>query len=248
MKSLYILFFLLLFVACAEKEELTANEIVSKAIATACSGNCGQAEIDFVFRKVKYKSVREKGKYQLERNFVDSIGAIRDVVSNNGFTRFVNDSLQKITDTTASKYAESINSVHYFVQLPFGLNTTAAKKALLGEATIKEKEYYEIGVTFSEEGGGTDFEDKFVYWIDKKTFHVDYLAYSYAVNGGGVRFREAYNPRVVEGIRFVDYNNYKPASLEIPLTDMDALFQQNELKLLSKIETENVQVTLLNEK
>ena len=102
-------------------------------------------------------------------------------------------------------------------------------------------------MTFSKEGGGTDFEDTFVYWIAKTTYHVDYLAYSYAVEGGGIRFREAYNPRTVEGIRFVDYNNYKPASLAIPLTDLDSIFQQNELELLSKIETENVEVRLLGE-
>ncbi len=245
MKSLSILLLTVILFSCQEKETLTANAIVDKTITEACGGNCDQAEINFVFRKVKYKSVREHGKYQLERNFIDSIGAVRDVVSNNGFKRFINDSLQQLADTTASKYAETVNSVHYFAQLPNGLNAPAAKKELLGEAKISGKEYYEIGVTFREEGGGTDFEDKFVYWINKETFHVDYLAYSYAVNGGGVRFREAYNPRVVEGIRFVDYNNYMPASLKIPLTDLDSLFQQNELELLSKIETENVEVTLL---
>lgn len=245
MKTSYILLLALILVACEEKEPLTANSIVAKAIEKSCNGNCNQAEIDFVFRNVKYKSIREGESYQFERSFVDSIGNVRDVLSNQGFTRYRNDSLQMLADSIAQKYTESVNSVHYFAQLPFGLNAPAAKKELLGKTIIKDKEYYEIGVTFSEEGGGTDFEDKFVYWIDKDTFHVDYLAYSYAVNGGGIRFREAYNPRVVEGIRFVDYNNYKVASLETPLTDLDVLFQKNELELLSKIETENVEVRLL---
>jgi len=246
MKSFYILLLFVILVACEEKKTLTANTIVDNAIAEACSGNCEYAQLDFVFRELNYKSIREGAHFQYERNFIDSTGTIRDVLSNTGFKRFVNDSLQQIADSTAQKYAESVNSVHYFVQLPYGLNAPAANKELLGEATINAKEYYEIGVTFNEKGGGTDFEDTFVYWVDKNTFHVDYLAYSYAVNGGGVRFREAYNPRVVEGIRFVDYNNYKPASLETSLTDLDSLFQKNELTLLSKIETENVEVTLLN--
>ena len=247
MKNYYILLLAIILVACEEKSSLTANTIIDKAIDASCQGNCDYAEIDFVFRKVKYKSIREGERFQYERNFVDSIGNVRDVLTNDGFTRYINDSLQIIADSTAQKYAESVNSVHYFAQLPYGLNAAAAKKELLGEATIKDKNYYKIGVTFSEEGGGTDFEDKFMYWVDKETFQLDYLAYSYAVNGGGVRFREAYNPRIVEGIRFVDYNNYKPESLETPLTDLDALFQQNQLKLLSKIETENVQVTLLKD-
>lgn len=248
MKSCYILLLAIISVSCEEKPTLTANTIIDKAIEASCQGKCDYAELNFVFRKVKYKSIREGELFQYERNFTDSIWKLRDVLSNKGFTRYINDSLQELADTTAQKYSESLNSVHYFAQLPFGLNAPSANKELLGEAIITDKEYYEIGVTFSEVGGGTDFEDKFVYWIDKNTFLVDYLAYSYTVNGGGIRFREAYNPRVVEGIRFVDYNNYKPASLETSLTDLDALFQQNKLELLSKIETEQVAVTLLKQK
>jgi Family of unknown function (DUF6503) len=248
MKTLYILCLTLIFVACEEKETLTAETIIDKAISEACSGNCTSAELNFVFRKVRYKSVRENGSYRFERNIIDSTGNYLDILTNNGFQRYRNDTLQVLADTTAQKYAESVNSVHYFAQLPFGLHAPAAKKELLGEATIHNNKYYEIGVTFSEEGGGTDFEDKFVYWVNQETFHVDYLAYSYATNGGGIRFREAYNPRVVKGIRFVDYNNYKPARLDISLTKMDSLFLENELTLLSKIETENVQVTLLDKK
>ena len=101
-----------------------------------------------------------------------------------------------------------------------------------------------MGVSFTEEGGGTDFDDTFVYWIHKENYTVDYLAYQYAVDDGGIRFREAYNPRIVNGIRFVDYNNYKPETLDIPLTELDAQFEKGVLKLLSKIETESVGVQL----
>jgi hypothetical protein len=38
-----------------------------------------------------------------------------------------------------------------------------------------------------------DFDDEYMYWI-KDTRKVDYLAYSYHVNDGGVRFRAAFNP------------------------------------------------------
>ncbi len=247
MKTISILFLTLVLFSCEQKEPLTANEIIDKAIEASCNGNCDFAEIQFIFRKMKYKSVRKGNQFQYERNFIDSTGNVRDVLSNNQFARYINDSLHIVGDSIARNYAENVNSVHYFAQLPYGLNASAAKKELLGEATIKGKEYYEIGVTFTEEGGGSDYEDNFVYWINKENFFVGYLAYNYAVNGGGVRFREAYNPRIVENIRFVDYNNYKPESLETPLTDLDSLFQQNQLNLLSKIENEQVEVTLLNE-
>jgi len=54
--------------------------------------------------------------------------------------------------------------------------------------------------------------------------------------------------RVVKGIRFVDYNNYKTDNLDIVLTDLDRLFTEGELKLLSKIETESVGVVLTGSK
>jgi hypothetical protein len=115
----------------------------------------------------------------------------------------------------------------------------------MDETNIKNELYFKIKVTFGQEGGGTDFDDEFLYWIHKTNFTVDYLAYSYATNGGGIRYREAYNPRVIEGIRFVDYNNYKPSNLEFSLDELSVLFEKGALKLLSKIETENVRVSIL---
>lgn len=245
MRHLSIVFIILSILSCKEKETpVTAQKVVDTAIMTSCSGNCEHATIDFRFRDRSYKSIRQGGSYQFERITNDSTGVVRDVLTNDGFQRFLNDSLVTVVDSMAVKYTSSVNSVHYFVQLPFGLNAQAAHKELLGEAIIKDEPYYEIGVHFSEEGGGTDFEDNFVYWIHKENYTVDYLAYSYATDGGGVRFREAYNVRVIEGIRFVDYNNYGVESLDTPLTDLDTEFLSGNLKLLSKIETEEISVQL----
>lgn len=256
MKNVVILFLFFVVISCKEQtekneqvianKELTAQDIIDKAIEKSCNGNCNQAEITFTFRENSYRSKRLKGAFELERVAKDSIGVVRDQLTNEGFTRSVNDVELKIADTTAKKLSNSVNSVHYFVQLPYGLNDAAVQKKLVGTDTIKDISYYEIEVTFKEEGGGTDYDDVFVYWINKERFTVDYLAYKYEVNGGGIRFREAYNPRTIEGIRFVDYNNYKTDNLQIPLTQLDDLFEKNELALLSKIKTENVSVKLLN--
>ncbi|MEM7186528.1 MAG: DUF6503 family protein, partial [Bacteroidota bacterium] len=227
MKLPSILLMGLWIAGCAEKETpLTAQAIVDKAIAVSCSDNCEKATIDFTFRDRCYVSKRDGGSFQFERITSDSTGVTHDILSNAGFQRFKNDTLVQVVDTMATRYANSVNSVHYFAQLPFGLNDGAVQKELLGEAMIHGEPYHEVGVSFTQEGGGTDFQDKFVYWIHKSRFTVDYLAYSYETDGGGIRFREAYNERVVNGIRFVDYNNYKPQSLEIELTSLDQLFQQ----------------------
>ncbi len=253
MKYLFPIFIsILFFFSCVENKEvkphqkhLTAQAIIDKAIDISCQGNCDQVAIEFIFRDRIYKSKRSQGDYLLERFKTDSLDVIHDMLSNSGLKRFINDSLVTVPDSMAINIGDGVNSVHYFAQLPYGLNSGAVHKKLLGEDTINGKTYYEIEVTFSEEGGGTDFDDRFVYWIHKKDFTVDFLAYKYATNGGGMRFREAYNVRTVKGIRFVDYNNYKPKSLEYKLEDLDNLFEKEELKLLSKIETEDVKVDIL---
>jgi hypothetical protein len=246
MKTLTILCVsVITLISCQEKETpLTAQRIVDQAIQASCNGLCEHATIDFTFRDRCYVSTRAKNGYTLERITADSTGVTHDILTNAGFSRFKNDTLIQVPDSMATRYSNSVNSVHYFAQLPYGLNDAAAQKELLGEATIKGQPYFEVGVSFKQEGGGTDFQDKFVYWIHKENYTVDYLAYSYETDEGGIRFREAYNVRYVDGIRFADYNNYKPKSLDINLTDLDALFEKGELKLLSKIETESVGVML----
>jgi len=233
--------------SCEERQpSLTAQNIVDKAIENACQGRCESAIVQFDFRKRQYRSERRGGAYRFERITSDSLGILKDILSNEGFSRYRNDSLVILPDSMSVKYGNSVNSVHYFAQLPYGLNAEAVQKKLLGEDVIKQQPYYEIEVRFSEEGGGADFEDTFVYWIHKEKFTVDYLAYAYATDGGGIRFREAYNPRVVAGLRFVDYNNFKPASLDVALKDLDQLFESGALQLLSKIETEGVNVELVD--
>ena len=248
MKFIFIIFSFVLLFSCNQKKKtkvLTAQEIVNKAITVSCQGNCDQATIEFTFRDRQYKSTRNLGKYQLERFKIDSLGVIHDVLSNDGLNRYINDSLVIVPDSMVTRISDGVNSVHYFTQLPYGLNSAAVHKKLLGEGQIKGNNYLKIEVTFSEKGGGTDFDDRFVYWIHKENFTVDYLAYSYATSGGGMRFREAYNIRTIEGVRFVDYNNYKPNSLEVKLENLDELFEKEELKLLSKIENKGIKVTLL---
>ncbi len=244
MKYVILIVFPIILGCKQPPKSLSAKEIIDKAIAAHCSGNCNNSAITFSFRDKEYRSIKNNGLFQYERIQRTGDRMIRDVLSNAGFKRFVNDSLIILSNEMATKYSNSVNSVHYFVQLPYGLNAPAVKKELLGESTVKGKLYYEIGISFNEEDGGTDFEDKFVYWISKDDFSLDYLSYSYSVNGGGIRFREAYNKRVVNGITFLDYNNYRPDNLDVDLVDLDDLFQQEKLQLISKIELRNINVSM----
>ena len=178
----YIIYFLIFgttLTSCVKEKTLSAHDIVDNTIKISGGEKYLTAEIDFDFRDIHYRSVRESGKFQYERNFNDSLGSIKDVLNNDGFHRFVNNEITEIPDSMAVKYTSSVNSVHYFALLPFGLNDAAVNKSSLEDVTINTKLYYKIKVWFSQDGGGEDFEDVFIYWIDKEAFKVDYIAYSY---------------------------------------------------------------------
>lgn len=247
MKFLLLIGILIISYSCKQEEkQLTAQQIIDKTIENAGGAKYKAATIQFTFRDVKYSSQRENGNYQLTRTSTDSLGETRDVLTNLGFERYANGTKLILPDSTATKYANSVNSVHYFVQLPHGLNDPAVNKELVGEAEIDDKKYYEVKVTFAKEGGGTDHEDEYMYWIAKEGFTVDYLAYKFYTGKGGIRFRKAYNPRMVNGIRFVDYENYKLEPWEaVDLQNVEELFKTGKLELLSKIETEAISVSFL---
>lgn len=221
----------------------TAQGIVDKAIQAAGGNVISNASIQFKFRNFYYRARREKGLRIFERCTDLECVAQRDVIQADGsFVRFRESVAQEIPDSMGVKYASSVNSVHYFSVLPYGLNDAAVLKTYDGETTIHKEPYYRIVVTFKIEGGGEDFQDQYTYWIHKETFKVDYLAYNYKVNEGGTRFRVAYNERYINGVRIVDYKNYKPMEQFPPLRELATLYENEKLILLSEIELEDVTV------
>jgi hypothetical protein len=237
--SLIVLFVSIVFCSC---DSNSAQKIVNKAIEAHGGKKFEEIRIEFDFRNRHYTSTRDGGIFTYTREFTDSTGRIKDVLTNDSFHREVNGTRSAITDERAKAFSNSVNSVIYFALLPYGLNDPAVRKSYLGESTIKEKAYHLIKVTFDEEGGGKDFEDVFLFWINVENFRVDHFAYSYQSDGGGIRFREAINPRVVEGILFQDYNNFKPTSDTVTLEEMKELFESTGLEKMSVINLENVEV------
>ena len=242
-KYILILVAIVLFTNCTEHKEINAQTITDNAITVSGGDKIKNSTINFDFRNRHYKAVRNNGNFQFERQFKDSLNNITDVLSNDGYKRFINNELVKVADSMIPRYSASVNSVHYFSVLPFGLNDAAVNKEFLNDVEIKGNTYHKIKITFNQEGGGEDFEDVFVYWINTKTFKTDYIAYSYIESDGvGLRFREAFNERFVNGIRFVDYNNYKATDTENSVLKLDEHYKNNTLKFLSKIELKQIKV------
>jgi len=236
---------LVLFSCVNSKSKNPADGIIDKAIEVSGGDIFSNSTIDFDFRNRHYKAVRNNGLFEFEREFQDTLGTFKDVLSNSGYERYLNNEPYQVHDTMSVKYARSVNSVHYFSILPYGLNDESVNKTYLEKVTIKDQEYHKIKVTFSENGGGEDYDDVFLYYINTNSSKLDYFSYLYYVDGGGIRFREAYNERYVKGLRFVDYKNFKPEQEDADLNILDSLYQIEKLKLLSKIELENISVKQL---
>lgn len=245
--SLSCLSILLLF-ACKMQKNGTANnqktltkadKILAKTITAHGGKKYDQAHYEFVFRKNKYSFKNDGSQYRYTAVKMKDGQKIVDVLDNNNFTRTINGNPTRLSEKQSKGYTGALNSVIYFATLPHKLQDPAVNLSYIGTTQIKGKNYEILEVNFDEEGGGTDHDDEFYYWISTTTNLIDYLAYNYQVNGGGVRFRSAYNTRKVDGIIFQDYVNYK-AEVGTSLADLPKLLEVNKLKKLSVIETENV--------
>jgi hypothetical protein len=244
MNKTLMIVILLGLISCKQNKatKISAQQIVDKSIEVSGGELYKTNDISFDFRDRKYILQRIDGKKILRRITKNDTLDLVDVKTATGFERYVDGKLAQIPDSLANSYANSVNSVHYFAYLPYGLNDSAVIKEYLDEVVIKDKKYYKIKVTFKQENGGDDFDDVYIYWFNTKSYKPDYLAYEFHVNDGGLRFREAFNERIVNGIRFVDYINFKPIKDSESIYGIDSLFEKGELEVLSKIELKNITV------
>ncbi|WP_187269391.1 DUF6503 family protein [Algibacter pacificus] len=219
---------------------LTKSEKILNETIRAHGGNLYKtAKYSFVFRGNTFQFINDGSNYEYTKTYKKGDSLIKDVLKNGVFTRTVDNTAITLSEKDIASGSGTINSVIYFATLPYKLNDDAVNSKYIENTTIKGKTYDVIEITFNQDGGGEDHDDEYYYWINTNTKKIDYLAYNYSVNKGGVRFRRAYNKRVVNGITFQDYVNYK-APVGTPLKDLPTLFEANQLTELSKINTEDV--------
>ena len=253
MKHTVILFWILtslilVLQACQQKsdnsEKSQAQQIVDMAIQEGGMSVLEHASASFNFRNRTYTYDRAGSEYTYRRIFKDTVGqTITDILTNEGLQRLIDDSPAELTEKRRNAYANSVNSVIYFAFLPYFLNDAAVIKNYAGQEIIKGVEYYKIKVNFQQEGGGKDFEDVFYYWFQVDNYSMDYLAYEYFDDERDIRFREAYNTRVISGVKIQDYHNYKPSKgIKINLADVANAFEQGAMEWLSDIELEEISI------
>ncbi len=218
----------ILVMASCGSNHPSGDEIMERAFARHGGEYLKNLEVDFKFRNHKYNAKLVDGEFTFQNRV-----ALHEKMEKENRAMTVTNGRMFNTSST--------NSVIHFALLPYNINNSMAHKQLMCTSKIKGEPYYKVEVTFDRNGGGDDFEDVYIYWVHKENFTIDYLAYSFHINGGGVRFREAYNQREVNGVRFQDYINYT-IDQDFPAQELDYAFESGLLREISRIDLEEIQV------
>ena len=242
MKSLYPSVFtisLFLLLACQNSKNLSAEALIEASVEAHGMNEFNKKAIEFQFRNYRYSQTQDKQGLVYTRRKNTTPNILDLLHSKNGFQRTLAGEKVALSDSIALIYSESLNSVLYFFRLPLSLKDPGAIKTLMDTEQINGRAYQKVGVYFTSENGGVDHQDTFRYWFDKEIKTLDYLAYQYHTNAGGVRFRVAINRRAIEGLVFQDYENYTVPK-NTPLDDLPKMYEEGKLELVSLIANDSI--------
>jgi hypothetical protein len=243
---------LLLHGGACRPAERTAAEIVADARRVHGSAVLDTAQVRFAFRGDCYRLTPGPNGRTVTRVFRDTVQGetgplavpLTESLGPEGVTtRFPRGPLHRPpTDAEKRAVETRLNSVAYFAGLPYNLADPAVRLRRLPDATIRGEPYHSVEVTFEQQGGGRDWEDRFVYWFHRTRHTLDYLAYRYHTDGGGTRFRVATDPRTVGGVRWQDYENYADTTLGARIEAYPEHLGAPTLRRVSDVRLEHVEV------
>ena len=224
------------------QEEPDGANLVHRAIEVHGGSVFENARTTFTFRGEDWLVERRNGLFRYERAYRDPEDrAVVEGLTNDSTYRRVEGQAVELDGEDREEVELAVNSVVYFAFLPFRLDEPAAQVRFLESRRIRGEPYDAVEVTFREEGGGPDWEDRFVHWFHREEGTLDYVAYRYHRNGGGTRFREAVNRRQVGGLLVQDYVNSHVEGIE-DIADYPDSLEVGALEHVSDVELEDVEV------
>ncbi len=128
----------------------------------------------------------------------------------------------------------------YFVFLPYRLNDPNVYKEDLGLEDWDGRPLRKVKVTFGR-GSSTHSQDEYMYWFDPETARLEQFAYTYEINGGGLRFRKTTSHRSIGEIRFFDQENYGEEGPDLSV-DLVTPEYVDGLRHVSTIRLDRIQV------
>lgn len=215
---------LTLLAACdrpAPQGDVEALALLDRARTHHGSALLDDATVRFTFRGTPFVAERDGGRFRYSRTLTDDRGrVIEEVVDNDGAHRFIDGEEAPLTADGAAALTTAVNSVVYFALLPAPLADPAVRARLLTPDRVGGEDYDRVEVTFAQEGGGADYDDRYVYWLRQSDGQVGHYAYTYEVTPGdtaraatGTRFRVPIRTWREDGVLFQDWRNLSADSL-----------------------------------
>ena len=247
-KWVLLLWGLIVIFGCDDKDQRTpgtdqGQEIVDHSIDWLGGNILDRAEISFDFRDQSLTYFNDHGSFRYTRVFPDTAGnTITDTLTNQDFIRYRNNQKLNLTEAQKTSLKAGVNSIIYFAFLPYKLNDPGVRKEYIGQVTIDERMYEKVKVSFPENEGTDAHNDLYYYYFDADDYSLDYLAYDFEENGGGIRFRSAYNVRKIDGLVIQDYINYMADPDSVNFAQIETYYNNEQLQELSRIELKNIEV------
>lgn len=226
---------------CSVSTQNSAAKWIEKTNIAHGTTNLKGHNLRFTFREYQYGLTQKKHQKLYSRTrFIGSDTLTDTLLNGSDFGRWVNDKPIRLPDSLKQRYAESINSVLYFIQIPRVLKDAAVQSSFVGEENIQGEPYIRLKVTFQQDGGGVDYQDEYRYWIHQKTHLIDFLAYRFYSGKGGTRFRKVSHRERVNGMVFQDYENFSSPTPFSPLDSIASLYTKGKLKKVSDIQQKEI--------
>ncbi len=142
------------------------------------------------------------------------------------------------------KYRDWAMARVYFCFLPFRLGDPSVRHQDLGLVDWDGRRLHKVKVTF-EAGTSTGAGDEYVYWFDPESARLEYFAYSYDDNGGGLRFRRTVRHRRAGGLLFSDQENFGADGPGLSVDAIDAAYVRDAMRHVSTVRLEGIEVRQL---
>jgi len=173
-KSLFLSVLPLFLLSCGSniavdnenKQEIPSSksqELIQQAIEAHGGKLYESAHYQFTFRDKVYTFKNNGQEYLYTSEHQTDQGWQKDYFENSEFKRTLDEKPLNLTTEAMKAYGETLNSVIYFATLPHKLSDASVNSKHEGQQTIKGTTYEQVLVTFSQEGGGEDFDDEYRY-------------------------------------------------------------------------------------
>ena len=240
MAPLAALLAVLSLVACGVEPD--GDDIIARGIEAHGGERFENARVTFDFRGEEWSLERQDGRFRYERRYQDDDDRpVLEGMTNDSTFRQVDGEPVDLDEEGRADVELDVNSVTYFAFLPFRLDDPAVQSRYMGVRSIDGELHYQVEVTFQEDGGGPDWDDRFIHWFHAEEGTLGYVAYRYYRGDGGTRFREAVNPREKGGLRVHDWVNSHVEGISDIAHYPDSL-EAGALEHVSDVELENVEV------